>query len=81
MDKALGSTNNYTDKMSSVPVPAQENYEQAGMPKSMVPDLGWFNGNRTKFKDWWREIRLFLKSNRITVILTCLRESIAGIYV
>jgi len=28
------------------------NNEKAIMPKSMVPDLGWFDGNRTKFKDW-----------------------------
>ena len=40
-----------------------------------------------KFEDWWRGIRLFLKSNRvietnnrITVILACLREGIASIY-
>jgi len=40
-----------------------------------------------KFEDWWREIRLFLKSNRvmktddrITAILAHLRGSIAGIY-
>jgi len=40
-----------------------------------------------KFKDWWRGMRLFLKSNRvietnnrITVILACLREDVAGIY-
>ena len=29
---------------------------QATMLKSMVPDLGWFNRDRTKFKDWWRGI-------------------------
>jgi len=53
----------------------------------MVPDPGWFNGNRTKFEDWWREIRLLLKSNRIMetddriiVILVHLRGGIAGIY-
>jgi len=41
-----------------------------------------------KFKDWWRGMRLFFKSNRvietddrITVILACLREDVAGIYV
>ena len=41
-----------------------------------------------KFEDWWRGIRLFLKSNRvietddrIIVILACLRRDIAGIYV
>jgi len=40
-----------------------------------------------KFEDWWREIRLLLKSNRvmetdnrITAILACLREGIVGIY-
>jgi len=35
------------------------------LTKSMVPDPGWFNGDRTKFEDWWRGIRLFLKSNRV----------------
>ena len=60
---------------------------QAGLPKSMVLDPGWFNGDRSKFEDWWREIRLFLKSNRInemdnriTVILAHLRRGVAGIY-
>jgi len=58
------------------------------MPKNMVLDLGWFDGDRTKFEDWWRGIRLFLKSNRvietdnrITVILARLRGGVAGIYV
>ena len=53
----------------------------------MVPDPGWFDGDRTKFEDWWREIRLFLKSNRvietndkITAILAHLRGDVAGIY-
>ena len=57
------------------------------MSKSMVSDSGWFDGNRTKFENWWREIQLFLKSNRvmetdnrITVILACLREGIVSIY-
>ena len=57
------------------------------MPRSMVPDPGWFNGDWTKFEDWWRGIRLFLKSNRvngtdnrITVILAHLREGVVGIY-
>ena len=61
---------------------------QTGLPKNMVPDPGWFDGDQTKFKDWWREIQLFLKSNRvletdnrITVILACLRGGVAGIYV
>ena len=53
---------------------------QAGLPKNMVPDPGWFDGDQSKFEDWWRGIRLFLKSNRvnrtdnrITAILACLR--------
>jgi len=33
--------------------------------KNMIPDPGWFDGDKTKFKDWWRGIRLFLKSNRV----------------
>ena len=57
------------------------------MPKNIVPDPEWFDGNRTKLEDWWRKMRLFLKSNRvietdnrITAILACLRGDIAGIY-
>jgi len=60
---------------------------QAGLPKNMVPDPGWFNGDQSKFEDWWRGIRLFLKSNRIietnnriTAILARLRGGVAGIY-
>ena len=57
------------------------------MPKSMVLNPGQFDGDRTKFEDWWRGIQLFLKINRvietddrITVILACLRGDVAGIY-
>ena len=67
--------------------PAVNKNGQVGMPKNMVPDPGWFDGNQTKFEDWWRGIRLFLKSNRvmetndrITAILAHLRGGIAGIY-
>ena len=67
-------------------VTGQENI-QAGLPKNMVPDPGWFDGDQSKFEDWWRGIRLFLKSNRvietndrITVILARLRGGVAGIY-
>ena len=62
--------------------------ELAGMPRNMIPNLGWFDSDQTKFEDWWREIRLFLKSNRvtgmdnrITVILAHLRGGVAEIYV
>ena len=79
-----------TEEMSVVPAPAavanSENV-QAGVPKNMVPDPGWFDGDRTKFEDWWRGIQLFLKSNRvlktddrITAILACLRGGVVGIY-
>ena len=60
---------------------------QAELPKNMVLDPGWFDGDRLKFEDWWRGIRLFLESNRvngtdnrITVILAYLRGGVAGIY-
>ena len=53
----------------------------------MISDPGWFDSDWSKFEDWWREIRLFLKSNRvngtddrITAILACLRGGVTGIY-
>ena len=89
--KITDETSNETStEMSTAPAPmAVENggNVSAGMPKSMVPDPGWFDGDRTKFEDWWRGIRLFLKSNRvmetddrITAILARLRGGVAGIY-
>ena len=77
--------------MSVAPVQAlatiSENV-QAEMPKNMVLDPGWFDSDQTKFEDWWRGIRLFLKSNRvmetedrIIVILACLRGGVADIYI
>jgi len=75
--------------MLTAPAPAvtvNEN-RQAEIPKNTVPDPGWFDGDQTKFEDWWRGMRLFLKSNRvmetddrITVILACLKGGVAGIY-
>ena len=76
--------------MSTAPalivVTGQENI-QAGLPKNMVLDPRWFDGDQTKFENWWRGIRLFLKSNRvmktddrITAILACLRGGVVGIY-
>ena len=75
--------------MSTAPAPvvAMNENVQAGLPKNMVLDPGWFDSDQTKFEDWWREMRLFLKSNRvmktddrITVILAHLRGGVAGIY-
>jgi len=74
-------------EMSTAPAATPVVNESAGMPRSMVPDPEWFDSDRTKFKDWWRGIRLFLKSNRvngtddrITAILARLRGGVAGIY-
>ena len=73
--------------MSTAPATIPAVNESAGIPRSIVLDPGWFDSNRTKFEDWWRGIRLFLKSNRvngtdnrITVILACLRGGVVGIY-
>ena len=72
--------------LATAAVAVSENV-QTELPKSMVLDPGWFNGDRSKFEDWWRGIRLFLKSNRvnrtddrITAILARLRGGVAGIY-
>ena len=46
----------------------------------MVPDPEWFDSDQTKFENWWRGIRLFLKSNRITAILAHLIRGVASIY-
>ena len=61
---------------------------QTEMPKNIIQDPEWFDGDQTKFKDWWRGMRLFFKSNRvietndrITAILAHLKEGIADIYV
>ena len=82
------SSNKQMDtEMSTAPAVTPAVNKSAGMPRSMVPDPGWFDGDRTKFEDWWRGIRLFLKSNRvngtddrITAILARLRGGVAGIY-
>jgi len=43
------------EEMSVAPAPAavadSENV-QVGLPKNMVPDPGWFDGDGTKFEDW-----------------------------
>ena len=77
--------------MSSAPAPAAVGVSknvQAGMSKNIIPDPGWFNGDQTKFEDWWRGMRLFLKSNRVmetddrvTMILAHLRGGVVDIYV
>jgi len=72
-EEASMSEYKQTDTEMSVAQPASaaaaisENV-QAGLPKNMVPDPGWFDGDRSKFEDWWREIRLFLKSNSVKIV-------------
>ena len=86
---SLKIMNKQSDKeMFAAPAPAITNNNiQAVIPKSMVLDPVWFNGDRTKFKNWWKGIQLFLKSNRvletddkITAILAHLRGGVADIY-
>jgi len=61
-----GETNTeYMDEMSIILAPVVQN-KQAEILKSIVPDLEWFDRNKTKFEDWWKRIRLFLKSNKVT---------------
>ena len=88
MNKASEETYEWLDEEISVAPVMMNNNIQATMPKSMVPDPKWFNGDRMKFEDWWRGIWLFLKSNRvietnnkIMAILAHLREGVVGIYV
>ena len=89
MNEASEETYKWSDEeMSTVPAPVMTNDNgQAAMPKSTVSDPEWFDGDWTKFENWWREIWLFLKSNRvmktnnrIIVILAHLREGVANIY-
>ena len=39
-------------EMSVAPAVAVSENVQAGLPKNMVPDPGWFDGDRSKFEDW-----------------------------
>ena len=52
MNRALERMTEYTDKMLIALVLTQENNGQARVPKNIVPDLGWFDKDRTKFEDW-----------------------------
>ena len=75
-----------TEEMLTAPVPATHN---ENVPtKNIVLDLGQFDRDKTKFENQWREIRLFLKSNRVVVVdnkiatvLAQLRGGMAGIYI
>ena len=41
-----------TDRMLTVPAPAPVVYNKSVPTKTMVPDPGWFSGDRMKFEDW-----------------------------
>jgi len=44
-----------TEDMSVAPTPAAATVSEnvhAVLPKNMVPDPGWFDGDRSKFEDW-----------------------------
>ena len=60
MDEASNKTSKRTDKeRSTAPAPIAIEISRnilAGRPKNMVPDPGWFDGDWTKFEDWWRGI-------------------------
>ena len=87
LEEEASSENKQTETtMFTAPVATNKNI-QARMLKSIIPDPGQFDGDQTKFKNQWKGIRLFLKSNRvtktddrITAILACLREGVTGIY-
>jgi len=51
-EHALKETTEHTNEMLVVPVSTIVQSKQAGMLKSIVLDLGQFNGDRKKFKDW-----------------------------
>ena len=49
--KEASSEDELTDtEMSTAPAVTNKN-AQAEMPRSMVPDPGWFDSNQTKFED------------------------------
>jgi hypothetical protein len=53
--------------------------------KSLVPDPGFFDGEQQRFSDWWKGMKLFLKSYKvdsldmkITAIISQMRGGTAG---
>ena len=50
--EALSKYKQTDTEMSAAPAPAPANENvQAIIPKSIVPDLEWFDGDQTKFED------------------------------
>ena len=87
IEEASSENKQIDTKMSTALATAPTVNESAKMPRSTVLDPGWFDSDQMKFENWWRGIRLFLKSNRvtgmddrITVILACLRGDVVEIY-
>jgi len=59
VEEASTSNKQIDTEMSEAPaimVEISQENGQAGLPKNMVPDPGWFDGDQTKFENWWRGI-------------------------
>jgi len=50
-EEALREDKRMDTEILTAPAPAVNENIQIGMPKNMVPDPGWFDGDRTKFED------------------------------
>ena len=52
INKEVSTSDEQTDtEMSVAPVTMKQENGQAGLPKNMVPDPGWFDSDRMKFED------------------------------
>lgn len=69
------------------PGPAQPAPIPEDTPRKLVPDPGYYEGDRSKFSDWIRAIRLYILANNITenkqkiiIVISRLRGTIPGAY-
>jgi len=44
-------------EISTAPAQATNENVQTVISKSIILDSGWFDGDQTKFENWWREIQ------------------------
>ena len=52
INKEVSTSDEQTDtEMSVAPVTMNQENGQVGLPKNMVPDPGWFDGDQMKFED------------------------------
>ena len=52
IEEVSEKTTEYIDEILTVPVPVNQNNEQAELPKNMVSDSERFDGNKINFEDW-----------------------------